>query len=119
MIEILKRSFGGISLSYYLEQLAFGLAASGFLFYLSLNGQQSFNLLTVPFWGVNALLYPYSRLIHAKVVEYFLWNEVAFVNDFFSVFLKLITIIFCWMLAPLLAPIGLLYLYRRDRKDVR
>lgn len=67
-------------------------------------------------WGVvlviiNTFLYPYSRFVYESIVNFIMGDNVFFFNGIVFLVAKCITMIFCYLFATTIAPIGLIYLY--------
>lgn len=67
--------------------------------------------------AINTLLYPYARFVYESVVGFIMGGNVFFVNAFFMLFVKLMTMALCWAGAIFIAPIGLAYLYYHHSKE--
>lgn len=118
MASLFWKTFGGLTPSYYFRHFFFGLVFP-VPTYLGLRD----NLYGPPllwvyaFVGVNTLLYPYSRFVYEATVDFVLGRNVFYINAGVALFLKLLTMYFCWFFAMLIAPIGLLYLYIIHSRD--
>ena len=111
MTSFFWKTFGGLAPAYYFRHFVFGLMFPAFV-YLGVMDQPE-----TPRWHfygyvlVSTLLYPYSRFIYERVVEFVLGSNVFYLNGWIFLFWKLATMAVCWALAMAIAPIGLLYLY--------
>lgn len=114
MHPVILKTFGGLSLQYYIRQFLFGLIFPVLILFALSSGS---HLQTIGWFvsGVmlvlNTLLYPYSRFVYESIVSYIIGSNLFFVNAFLMLAVKLMTMALCWFLAVLIAPIGLLYLY--------
>lgn len=113
MYPVLERSFGGLSPRYYVRQFLFGLVL--FLFVALRHGKM---MLAMPvhlqvIFALNALLYPYSRFVYESVVDFIVGDTVFALPVILYATAKLLTMVLCWFLATLIAPIGLVWLYFR------
>jgi hypothetical protein len=113
MHPVIAKTFGGLSKAYYFRQLFFGLLFP--LLFLAMSNAGS-RPLAVPLaayvlFAINTLLYPYSRFVYESAVGFIMGGNVFFVNAFFMLIVKFMTMAFCWSAAIFIAPIGLLYLY--------
>lgn len=109
MHPVLRKSFGGLSFAYYFRQMFFSLIVG--LLYVGLNDPKQ---ASVGFWfmaGTNFFLYPYSRFVYERIVGFILGENIFFVNALLMLFFKLMTMVLCWGLAVVIAPLGLIYLY--------
>lgn len=118
MHPIVSRSFGGLSRSYYIRNFLFGSIFLAF-FYFLFSHMRGMPTGAIVFFGtialINSLLYPYSRFVYESTVNYVLGDNMFFVNAVTMLTAKIITMLICWYLALLIAPIGLVYLYFRNR----
>jgi hypothetical protein len=114
---VIAKTFGGLSRQYYVRQFLFGLIFPALMvFALSQSSSpQPLAIGSYVFFAVNTLLYPYSRFVYESVVGYILGQNVFYVNAFFMLFVKVMTMALCWSLAILIAPVGLIYLYFHHR----
>lgn len=113
MHSVIAKTFGGLSRQYYIRQFLFGLIFPALMvFALGRDGNpHPLSFGSYIFFAVCTLLYPYSRFVYESVVGYILGQNVFYVNAFFMLFVKAMTMALCWAMAILIAPVGLLYLY--------
>jgi hypothetical protein len=129
MYPAIKMAFGGLSKACYFRHFLFGLVLFGLplsagwaatIYYspkeAPLEALIILCLTGFPYFAVSTLLYPYSRFVYEGVVGFIMGNNVFFLRmgDFFL--LKGATMAFCFLLAILIAPIGLVYLYFRQNR---
>lgn len=115
MYAVIQKSFGGLTLPYYLRHLCFAV-----IFPLMLlaqvnhrSGAGGMFLLAV----VNTLLYPYARFLYERVWGFIMGDTKFMMGVLWVSVGKLITMMACWCLAIFLAPISLAYLYfQRERR---
>ncbi|MEQ5841054.1 hypothetical protein N0A02_16635 [Paraburkholderia acidicola] len=119
MHPIIKRSFGGLTGAYYVRNFLFGLIFPAMLLFAFSHGKgdmsMSVRAFLIVFLAVNCFLYPYSRFVYESVVSYVMGRNVFLVNAILMLFVKLVTMFFCWYFAVLIAPVGLAYLGFRNR----
>ena len=118
MHPVIQKTFGGLTPSYYFRQLAFGslfLALNLWMMAKYGHGQTAKIVVSSIFFIVTTALYPYSRFVYESIVGYIVGNNVFFGNAFVMLFVKAITMAPCWVFAIFIAPIGLGYLYFRNR----
>ncbi len=118
MHPILAKTFGGLSSAYYVRQFLFGVVISVFILYVATRDLATNPLQwrLVVFLVVNTALYPYSRFVYESIVRFMMGDNVFWVNALLMLFVKLITMVFCWGFAVFIAPIGLAYLYYHHTK---
>lgn len=110
MHPVIAKTFGGLSKPYYFRQLFFGLLLfSGAIFMLSRKHDVPLEMFLLT--AINTLLYPYARFAYESVVGLIMGRNVFFVNALLMMFVKLTTMMFCWICAIFIAPVGLAYLY--------
>jgi hypothetical protein len=111
MNKIMKKILGGLSVSDYLKHLFFGIIMAIFFIYMFYNlGRASF--LVVLVFAVNALIYPYSRLLYESIADFIFRDNVFFVNPLFLLATKIITMLMCFGFAIFITmPAGLMYIY--------
>lgn len=116
MNRIIARSFGGLRGEFYLRQLVFGVAIAAVMFWMKTLGRPATSSLLIVL-TVNALLYPYARFVWISICDFILGETVLYLPAAIVLFAKLVTMFFCFTLAVLIAPLGLLYLYlSHDRR---
>lgn len=123
MHPVIQKTLGGLSASYYLRQFLFGLAVAAVIFFLLILDDPSmpFGLEAGLFLVLllNTLLYPYSRFVFESVADFLMGDNVFLMSESTFAIRKVATMFLCWILALLVAPIGLAYLYYRHSKDER
>ena len=117
MHPIIAKTFGGLEKSYYFRHFLFGLIFPAMMLY-------SFSKIPHPIpinlgvlLAINTLLYPYARFVYESITSYIMGDNLVFINAFFMLFMKLITMSICWSFAIFIAPIGLGYLYYYHSKS--
>ena len=111
MNKIMKKILGGLSVSDYLKHLFFGIIMAIFFICMFYNlGRASF--LVVLVFAVNALIYPYSRLLYESIADFIFRDNVFFVNPLFLLVTKIITMLMCFGFAIFITlSAGLMYIY--------
>lgn len=115
MKEIFIKTFGGLSVSYYVRQMFFGVAIATLMVIFTIKGHNSVEFWMPVFLFVNTALYPYSRFVYESVVDFIIGSNEFFVNTAQFLLTKLITMSICWFFAILIAPLGLVYLYHHNK----
>ncbi|WP_107310708.1 hypothetical protein [Burkholderia metallica] len=119
MHSILTRSFGGLTRAYYIRHFLFSLIFPALFVFASSFGKSTMPgglvALVSSFMAVSCLLYPYARFVYESVVNYIVGRNMFFVNALLMLFVKFMTMLLCWYLAIFIAPLGLAYLYFRNR----
>jgi len=116
---IIKKTFGGLSKPYYFRHFAFGLVFVALFVFMSLKSPNGIPINGAILFAVNAFLYPYSRFVYESVVGFIVGNNVIVLPAFVMLFVKLMTMLLCFMFAIFIAPIGLAYLYYHHTKHGR
>jgi hypothetical protein len=118
MHPVIVKIFGGLSRQYYLRQFVFGLIFPAMIwFFIShANRPMPFSAASIgiALMVINSCLYPYSRFVYESIIEFIMGRNVFFVNAILMLVTKFVTMLLCWYLALLIAPVGLLYLYLRN-----
>lgn len=111
MHPVIEKTFGGLSMPYFIRNFIFGLAISAFVVFMSARSPSgiSFGLLFISI--ISAALYPYARFVYESIINFIMGENVFFVNAFLMLFVKIMTMIMCWAFAIFIAPVGLAYLY--------
>ena len=103
------RSFGAISKTYYVAQLAKALIIAFIfcIFYHSLNILQTKYFLSI---SLKTLLFPYAWYIVDQLKSAILDDELIF-TGYFSLFINCLLAVLVWAWSFFLAILGLLFLY--------
>ncbi len=117
MHPVIAKTFGGLSTSYYFRQFFFGLLFLAFIMFMATRSTQGISFGMVFVTALNTLLYPYARFVYESIVGFIVGNNTFFVNAFFMLFVKIMTMALCWAGAIFIAPIGLAYLYYHHSKE--
>ena len=119
MHPIVARTFGGLSATMYCRHFLFGLVVSAFVYTMVGHDGRAVGWATALMLIANSLLYPYARFVYESVVDFILGRNVVVADGLFVLACKTVTIAACWVLAPLVAPIGLAYLYFSAGRTLR
>mgnify|MGYP000150543561 FL=1 len=111
MSSFLRKTFGGLSLSYYLRQLFFGGLIAALFFWVQATGR--IGVMTAIIVVLNAFIYPYAKFVYG----FMLGDNVFFVNVILLMVVKFTTMFLCYAFAIFIAPIGLIYLYFYHTKN--
>lgn len=107
MATVFQKTFGGLSVNYYVRQFCFALIFTGFFMY---KAPQKFWLLCL----ISQFLYPYSRFVYESIIEFIMGDNVWVLSGvlfWISLFVKFIMMYLCYGFAIIIAPLGLIYLY--------
>ncbi|MEA9994307.1 hypothetical protein QN382_19135 [Pseudomonas sp. 10B1] len=119
MQDFIRKSFGGLSTSYYLRHFVFGAVLLVLMVWLSIQSKAPVKVSFLVFSVLSTILYPYSRFVYERIVGFVMGENVFFVNAILMLMVKSITMLLCWFLAVFIAPIGLAYLYFAHSKADR
>lgn len=112
MHPVIQKTFGGLTPSYYGRQLFFGcIFLVVFLLATANAGSTPFGSWLWAF--ASTFLYPYSRFAYEGVVGFVVGRNLFIVPAVLFVAFKIATMLMCWFLAMVIAPLGLAYLYFR------
>lgn len=117
MHPIIQKTFGGLSKPYYFRHFVFGLVFVALFVFISLENPSDISISGMVLCLVNAFLYPYSRFVYESLVGFILGNNMLVVPVPLMLFAKLMTMAICFVLAVVIAPIGLAYLYYHHTKQ--
>lgn len=111
MKDFFNKTFKGLNPSYYFRHLFFGIAISVLIFATSNNESfmKAFGLIIYLIF--NSAIYPYSRFVYESIVDFVMGDNVFFFNGIVFLVAKFITMMFCYLFAIFIAPIGLIFLY--------
>ena len=111
MHPVIKKTFAGLSPQYYFRQFFFGLVFLVLYCFMASQGKHTIPIGMIILIVVDTLLYPYSRFVYESIINFIIGDNVFTVNAILMLFVKWITMAFCWGFAIFVAPIGLIYLY--------
>lgn len=117
MNSFLMKTFGGLSISYYLRQLFFGGLITVLFFWLQMRPAGHIGVAMSIFLVLNAFIYPYARFVYESIVGFILGDNVFFVNVILLMVVKFTTMLLCYAFAMFIAPVGLAYLYYYHTKN--
>jgi len=117
MTDFINKAFKGLNTSYYIRQIVFGVFTGLVFLFLMSAGFKNITFGFIIFAVINTLLYPYSRFAYESIANFIFGNNVFFVNAFWLLMVKFITMSMCWIGAIIIAPIGLAYLYFYNNKN--
>lgn len=115
-MSFIKKTFGGLSASYYLRQLFFGAIFTALFIALMYNGGDK-RIFSYLIFIASTFLYPYSRFVYESVADFIFGDNVFFINELFLLAVKFITMLLSYGFAFIIAPLGLLYLYFYHTKN--
>lgn len=78
MNSFLRKTFGGLSISYYLRQLFFGGLITALFFWLQMRPAGHIGVAMSIFLVLNAFVYPYARFVYESIVGFILGDNVFF-----------------------------------------
>lgn len=116
---VIQKTFGGLSKSYYFRHFTFGLIFVAIFVCISLKSTNGIRTNDAILFVVNAFLYPYSRFVYESVIGFIVGDNLFVLPAVAVLLAKLVTMIFCFMLAIFIAPIGLAYLYYYHTKQAK
>lgn len=119
MHPVIQKTLGGLSTSYFLRQLFFGMLVAAFVFVMSTQGGRPISTGMLFFTVISTLLYPYSRFVYESIVGFLMGENIFFVNTIIMMVTKIFTIVMCWVFALFVAPVGLAYLYYHHSRAER
>jgi hypothetical protein len=114
MKSLLRKSFGGLPVPYYLRHFLFGLMFPVFMYFTLRDNLYPPSLGLYVVVGANTLLYPYARFVYEGFVGFVLGESVFYVNSGVLIFAKFLTMFACWLFAPYIAQVALVYLYAQN-----
>jgi len=117
MHPFIAKTFGGLSPSYYFRQFVFGLIFPALILAVLSNSHQPFQISLIFFIIVSGFLYPYSRFVYERIVEFIMGGNVFFVNAIMMLGVKFGTMTLCYCFSIFIAPVGLIYLYFYHSKN--
>lgn len=115
-LQALINTFKSINSAYYFRHLIFAIPASyiGFTFYSNFDFFNGVNFGTVTLMCIISLLYPYSHFVFDKLANFIMGNHV---NQYDALPTALFKMTVAWLLCPVLAPFGLLFLYLKHANE--
>jgi len=124
MHPVLAKTLGGLSRAYYFRQFVFGMALFALMLVLGSKFGEDWGaipLSVLMVFAVYTVLYPYSRFVYDSVVGFVMGNTVIVMPLPVLLLVKFFGMLLCFMLAPIIAPVGLAWLYwhhsRAPRQD--
>lgn len=119
MNGIISKTLGGLERATYLRHLFFGLCFSALISSLIFNvdnGEDPQKLwTTIAFLVLFGALYPYSRFVYESIASFVLGDNVIYGNILVVMISKWFTMALCYTFSIFIAPIGLIWLYFKNR----
>jgi len=117
MAGIINKTFGGLNRQYYFRHLFFALVIAAVMFWFKTAIRPPSAALVV--WlGINTLLYPYARFVWESIVSFVTGANVFYLPAIVLLIAKLITMLVCWQMSILIAPVGLAWLYWHHSRGI-
>ena len=111
-MSFVRRTFGGLSAAYYIRHFLIGLIFYIFIIFDFGGSKENPN-----YWSIMMtftacqLLYPYAYFVYDRIADYISGDRGSyFVSHIMSV-VRIFAVILCWFGAPIIAPLGLAWLY--------
>jgi hypothetical protein len=111
MNSVLAKTFGGLSRAYYIRQLMFCAIFPAFFVFVAISSGGPMPFVLGLFLAVSTLLYPYSRFVYDRIVDFVIGENVFLVSIPLVILVTCFTMALCWFFAIFVAPIGLAYLF--------
>ena len=120
MNPIIRKTFGGLTLAYYIRQFLFSLIFTIPMIWMFVwiaqgrpEGAEDGPMLVILilFCVLNSFLYPYSRFVYESIVAYVIGDNVFFLPLAVIVPVKIVMMSICYSFAVFIAPFGLVFLY--------
>lgn len=110
---ILLKTFGGLSLQYYLRHFIFGLIFPLIFItaWINLSHTKEIQVSAVIAIMTSTILYPYARYVYEGIIGFIVGENIFIVNAYFAISMKFLTMFLCWLFSVFIAPVGLAYLY--------
>ena len=75
-MSLLRKTFFGLTFSYYLRNLIFAAVVAGFQYNYQNTNIKAINVLPMALLIANTVLYPYSRFAYESLIGFFMGNNV-------------------------------------------
>jgi hypothetical protein len=115
MRDIFGKTFGGLTKQYLARQLFFGVAMAVLFITIVQRQPNGAGLGMMLMFVVNAALYPYSRYVYESMINFIVGENFFLLPALPMLAVKCVTMLMCFALAMVIAPIGLACLYLRNR----
>ena len=115
MSQLFTRTFGGLTRQYLFRQYVFGCTLGVLALLIQSGSTAGWSPGFTATILLSTLLYPYARFTYESVVGFIVGDNQFWGSAVFMLGLKLAMMLFCFMAAILIAPLGLAYLYFVNR----
>jgi len=118
--EIVYKTFGVLTPSYYLKNLFFGTIVSIFFIILLIKDGIFSSILTsiLIVTIVATLLYPYAIFVYESIASFFMKDTRFALDNKVIISIKFFKVIFCWMFSLVIALLGLTYFYYANKETI-
>lgn len=113
--DFLNVTFKGLKPSYYFRHLFFAAVFAIFMIVVSWEVQTTSFMIWIV---INALLYPYARLVYETVMGFLMGETVYYLPIIILFMWRFFIFLVVFMFSIFIAPIGLLILYFYHRKNI-
>ena len=110
MINFVSTVFKSLDRGYLIRNYLFGL---GFFIFLISTGFG--NLESTFIFSICLILYPFSMYVYDSIINLIMGNNVIEINIIFMLSWKVLKVIVIFYFSFLIAPIGIIYLYLKNR----
>jgi len=119
--EIVYKTFGVLTPSYYLKNLFLGAIVSIFFITLIIKDGVFSSLLTAILMVsiVSTLFYPYAIFVYESIASFFTKDTKFTLNNNLIISIKFFKVIFCWVFSLFIALLGLTYLYYTNKENIK
>lgn len=129
----IQKTFGGLDKAYYFRHLFFAIIFGAIFIAFQYNtfthivdrnltdaqisSMQMSNVVMYIYIVICMFLYPYARFVYESIMNFLMGENVFFINIFILFFWRLFVMMMLFCFAPIIAPIGLLYLWYYHSKN--
>lgn len=132
-MSVWKKTFGGLNRAYYFRHFVFACVIAVVFIGIQMSSSATLvakgvaNPENASFFGANlfmyvmiaicAVLYPYAMFVYEGIVNFIMGDNVFFINAFVLLAWKFFVMLMMFAFSPIVAPVGLLYLYYHHTKN--
>ncbi|MBE7106167.1 hypothetical protein FT637_25110 [Bacillus cereus] len=111
IIDIFKRLLSGINTQYLVKSYIISIVVTGFFLYMNFTDGHSSSFMTTVYFLLAGLLFPFATVVWDDLINTIMGGHFIILALPFMLMWKLFKIMVLYMFSPLIAPIGMIYIY--------
>ncbi|MFD0872171.1 Uncharacterised protein [Chlamydia abortus] len=111
ILGLFKKLFLGVNTQYLVKSYLISIAVTGFFLYMNFEDQHSSSALLTVYFLLAGFLFPFAAVLWDDLINTLMGGYAIILALPLMVIWKLIKIMLLYLFSPLIAPIGMIYIY--------